>query len=671
MGWLRKSGWTGLAVLSCAAARGGDESAPPLAARLARWFSPGLQGAETRLGEVMAELEKLPALQSQPFASRYGFRSELLSRQDEPHWFQLDLGRSRLIDRIAAVPVNVPVIGAGGGGYGFPLRFKIEISEDPAMRDAVTVVDCTGKDVANPGRYPLDFRIGPVRGRHVRFTSTRHYPVEDGFIWALEELVVLEGNLMAGAGARLEPNQASSSLELFPNWSVHRVNDGQSALGMPVDNETSPTKGYVSATTKDPQEEKWLSLDLGRVEPIDEVRLLPVESPGFETLGHRSYPRAWTVELATDPGFTEVVWRYRMPITNLVGYPGRCALVIPCEGKRGRYLRLVSQALWGTGDRCGFGLAEIQAYSGGRNVALGKRVSAKDEDATPGDAGWSADFVVDGFSSRSRLIEWPPYLDLIGRRNLLEQERDALIARIDGTVQRSGQVLAFGGATLGAAALLGWGWVVLRQRKLRQKAVAQLRDQIARDLHDDIGSNLGGIVLLSEMGSRYSADQAAREDFAAIKVAAEETLKSMQDMVWLVGRGNMGLRALVIRMRQSAAQLLGDMEVELAVDPAEFADRELSLLFRRHVFFAFKETLNNVRRHAGATGVGIRITTDGRHFSFEVRDNGAGFDPASAGASGHGLANLKRRAERLKGSFQLKSRPGEGTRVAFRAPLKS
>ena len=218
--------------------------------------------------------------------------------------------------------------------------------------------------------------------------------------------------------------------------------------------------------------------------------------------------------------------------------------------------------------------------------------------------------MTDGFSSRHRLIEYPEYLALVEQRGRLAKEQDLLFARRDRKVHMAGLVLGYGGATLGSVALLGWGWMLVRQRTLRYRAVAQLRDQIARDLHDDIGSNLGGIVLLSERWSRQSGETETREGFRAIKAAAEETSAAMQDIVWLIQRGNMGLRDLVARMRLSAQAILGDKPLSLTVDPPGFRDRPLSLFFRRHVFFSFKETLNNIRRHAEATVVEVRITID-------------------------------------------------------------
>ena len=80
---------------------------------------------------------------------------------------------------------------------------------------------------------------------------------------------------------------------------------------------------------------------------------------------------------------------------------------------------------------------------------------------------------------------------------------------------------------------------------------------------------------------------------------------------------------------------------------------------------------NNVRRHAGATSVGVRIEVNGRWLGFEVRDDGVGFDPTPVAASepGLGLANLKRRAHRVGGTCRIESSPGGGTCVIFQAPL--
>jgi signal transduction histidine kinase len=215
----------------------------------------------------------------------------------------------------------------------------------------------------------------------------------------------------------------------------------------------------------------------------------------------------------------------------------------------------------------------------------------------------------------------------------------------------------------------GWLWTVIRGKMIRNREISLLREQIARDLHDDIGSNLGGIMLLSEAAALHTRDDQSREDFGLIRSAADEASTSMRDIVWLIRGGHTSLRELLAKMRESALRILGGENVSIAIEPAEHEERELSLLFRRHVLLSFKETLNNIRKHAEATEVSASIQLNARTFAFTVRDNGKGFDRDLTGQLGHGLANLKRRAERLGGSVRIESHPGKGTTVTFQAPF--
>ena len=197
----------------------------------------------------------------------------------------------------------------------------------------------------------------------------------------------------------------------------------------------------------------------------------------------------------------------------------------------------------------------------------------------------------------------------------------------------------------------------------------QLRQQISRDLHDDIGSNLGGIVLLSEIGSEYSPDEESRGDFETIHRAAEDATLSLRDIVWLIQRERVGLKDFVTRMRQSLRVILHHPNISLEVEPAEYRDRPLGLLFRRHVFLAFKEALNNVRKHAQTHQATVKVWIGSDHLRFTVRDQGVGFDLEKTGTPGHGLGNLNLRASRVSGSVRIDSAPGKGTEVTFEAPF--
>ena len=81
-----------------------------------------------------------------------------------------------------------------------------------------------------------------------------------------------------------------------------------------------------------------------------------------------------------------------------------------------------------------------------------------------------------------------------------------------------------------------------------------------------------------------------------------------------------------------------------------------------------QEALNNVAKHADAGAVSVRLEPDGGELLLEVEDDSRGFDPDALGTSGHGLAGMRERAELLGGTLELRSEPGEGTRLAFRLP---
>ena len=523
--------------------------------RLIRHLSPELRRIEKRLGEIAREMERLPVVREQPWGSRYGHRSADLPDETTPDWLQLDFGGQRMVDMIAVMPVNLSYRGEEGVGYGFPKRFRVEISDHPDMRDAVVLVDRSRSDVANPGRYPLVFEFAPVAGRYLRFTSLKHARDDGAYFWAMEELFVMEGNMH---GEREKSATRPAWICIPSGWHLGFI-DGQSALGMPVDvTAPSPTQGYLSGRlpfgkSEDPAfaaSRKWCAVDLGEPELIEQVRVLPLESDAHEVVGGRGYPRRFLVQLANDSGFEKVIWETRRGDFPL-GYPSGCSINVAVPGVEARYVRILAESMWARDNYHIFGLAELQVYGSNRNLALGKPVYANDETDKPPEEGWAPAHLVDGYTSRYRLIEWPEYLRLMDKRGRLEKERVVLEHRRAAKFSIGRKIL--GGIVVSVVVLLlaAWIWGMVRHRVLRRRDMEQLRQQIARDLHDDIGSNLGGIVLLSEIGSEQSPDEDSRNDFETIRKAAEDASLSMRDIVWLVQRERVGLRDFVTRMRQS------------------------------------------------------------------------------------------------------------------------
>ena len=210
---------------------------------------------------------------------------------------------------------------------------------------------------------------------------------------------------------------------------------------------------------------------------------------------------------------------------------------------------------------------------------------------------------------------------------------------------------------LGAALLVAQ--VIYRWRIRRRQQVEQLRLQIARDLHDEIGANLGSIALLLS-----TAEPEVLQRIRTITVQSIETLK---DLVWMIDPIHDSLADMIQRMREIAADLLTGVTHEFTVT-GEPANMQASLALRRNLLPIFKETLHNIRKHARAQRVTVNLTLTHDRLTLSVRDDGSGMDTTQA-SSGHGLRNLQQRATELGGELHITSQPDQGTTVALEIPL--
>lgn len=219
--------------------------------------------------------------------------------------------------------------------------------------------------------------------------------------------------------------------------------------------------------------------------------------------------------------------------------------------------------------------------------------------------------------------------------------------------------------------LLAAGWGVYRYREAQRRQVARVRDHIAKDLHDDMGSTLSSIRIFSEVAQTQLAG--AHPQTAAllqrISQNASTLAESMQDIIWTIKAQPDGLADLVSRMREFGLRLTEARGIAFSMDVAEpFPVLNLSLEQRRNVYLIFKESINNAVKYADCKELTVLLSVKGRHLHLRIADNGRGFDPATARA-GNGLANLRTRARDIGGQVTIATAPGRGTTIALTAPL--
>jgi len=220
---------------------------------------------------------------------------------------------------------------------------------------------------------------------------------------------------------------------------------------------------------------------------------------------------------------------------------------------------------------------------------------------------------------------------------------------------------------LGCALFVGLAYLLHTLSIKRLIAVEAIRQKVSRDLHDDIGSTLSTINILSMMAkSKLMEDPVkASEYISKISDNSSRMMEAMDDIVWSINPINDNMQKILARMREFATEVLEskDVEVKFHFDEAAY-DVALDMEQRRDIFLIFKEAINNIAKYANATQVSVDMRIKGDKLSLIVKDNGIGFDVENAD-SGNGLNNMQKRAEKLKGKFYILSQQNTGTTISL------
>ena len=208
----------------------------------------------------------------------------------------------------------------------------------------------------------------------------------------------------------------------------------------------------------------------------------------------------------------------------------------------------------------------------------------------------------------------------------------------------------------------------LRVNKLL--AVEALRSRVARDLHDDMGSTLSTISILSSMAKSKVDEDAEKTNEYLIKISeySERMMDAMDDIVWSIKPSNDSMQKVTARMREFATNVLEAKEIDFdfIVDENVY-DVKLNMEARRDFFLVFKEAVNNAAKYSEANKVLIQLSMQNKKLVLVVKDDGTGFDLAAA--DGNGLGNMTKRADNMNGNVTIKSFKGKGTTVRLDIPV--
>lgn len=208
-----------------------------------------------------------------------------------------------------------------------------------------------------------------------------------------------------------------------------------------------------------------------------------------------------------------------------------------------------------------------------------------------------------------------------------------------------------------------------RYRLYQVIRLQNIRNKIAGDLHDEIGSTLNSISVFSEVARNKSKKELP--ELKMIGEASRRVIDAMSDIVWTITPENDSFEKIIFRMRSLTHSLMKAKKIEYSFRADETLNElKLPMMTRKNFYLIFKEALNNLVKYSNATRASVTLAHTGQQIELLIRDNGIGFDMNNI-SRGNGLNNMNRRAAEMKAQFEIQSSVNAGTSVQLLLTKKS
>ncbi len=221
----------------------------------------------------------------------------------------------------------------------------------------------------------------------------------------------------------------------------------------------------------------------------------------------------------------------------------------------------------------------------------------------------------------------------------------------------------------------GGVYILFRYREIQRLRQEKLRLRIARDLHDEVGSTLSSISILSESALRGVQRDLDKARLDNIGDKARAALNSISDIVWSINPENDSMEKALARMSTYASEMLESLGTQLRFTVGDGVELlSLPMEKRKDFYLIFKEAIHNCAKYARAQQVEVSLSKEDNILIMRIKDDGAGFDTHDAGQvtrdmGGNGLRNMAIRAAAIGSDLKVKSSPGAGTEIQLSMPL--
>lgn len=630
-------------------------------ASLAPCFSElnSISEIDQRLFEINSQTKNLPSRVIYPVGGTFGHRWEIQTQsKEQTNWAKIIFPQSQTLDNVVLVPeatfdtdkikayclaseIRVTLMGRNKIVYEGKLP-------EPILRNAEPIFISFEQPEEN------------VTGIYIETLSQQTY----GPSLSLSEVFAFHNGLNVALGCEVVVSSQHKGQE--SRYLPEYLTDGQSSLGQPIhyNDKYRTNAAYTGFRSNKIEHAKEVSIELVLKKPqtIHEVRVLPDYLPvnGMISFFYGfGFPPSFRLELL-DQNQQVVEVLHQGKFTN----PGRNIPSFKSRGAIVSRVKLNVDQLYYSDEYTfySFVLSEIQVINTqNRNIARDSELLIKglNHNSTVHDYAYSKK-LNDNITSRGELLDLESWIkDMVLKSNLL-QEAKILTQRKNDLLHSRQQMTTLLLVVLFLVIVLIT--VITIKSRLRQKQqILAMRRQLANDLHDEIGSNLSSIGLMSHS----LQDRELGEELREIVIDSEESLR---EMVWALSPRPI---SVLTKIREAASRLLSDLNVEFLIDHEHIWD-ELSLQTKQDLLFWTKEAMNNIRKHAKAKSVTLKFTqANSNSLNVCIQDDGIGMDVSHQLNNIEHLTRLKARASKLHGDFKVSSHPHHGTEVQLTFPIYS
>lgn len=564
-------------------------------------------------------------------------------------WVEIDLGKAIDINEIILIPTIRRDPLKGSVSDGFPEAFEIQAyqSDDDSF-EVIAKYSMTHSD--SPNIYPIIIPIRGVKASRIRVVATQ---LGESQLWSadstksfqLAEIMIFNGEENVALHC---PVSASSPVDDDINWSKNFLVDGNLPYLM------DSAYGELSlsmARLINKNHRESITIDLGQETLVSRLRIHTEDKSNTVPQIHIDYnglPTRFILEGSSDADFldSQLLLEVSIKSSTEIGPIMEWAF----EEKSCRYIRLTAmddidglELFTDHPNKKRIGFSEIEILSRGKNVSLGKKVTATFQVNHP-----KANLVnlTDGRNIYGNILPIRQWLGELSRRHTLETELPLIEAEITIRYAKQKRLLAWA-VGLASLLILGVGLLAINGRRSLKIQEAQIRGRIAANLHDELGANLHAIGLLGDLAKEAVNDPDDLIDTVErIRGLTKRTGKSAYRCAnMLESKGFCD--DLIADIKEESRALLGDIQYTFICEE-EAAWNTLKRRTRIDLLLFYKECLANIIRHSGATCVEVKLTVEKKGILMRITDNGKGLD-------GHLPKSLARRARLLGATFHAES----------------